>query len=273
MIYIQNMEKTLRFAPKNVPYLEANFLSEDQQVRYEEAVSQYDNQRARNTLSVPIKGSNLFKVLLLNQIGIRTASLPELDQIRLEDEDFLKGIYVDTPSIVLRGEGDSYELNDRLARYLEGKAKERGLDLEEPIVANGLRLRQDGNSAYGLNFLVDGETEMFEAPELRPENNYKKFTRQDERGMPIFENGGEKTFYTGSNRLSRLCLDDGPVLDSLLRYLGVSGDYGRVVVVSAGGTRAEFDDYLGKLRESKERELSDLQERYDRAESVLRGKA
>ncbi len=267
------MEKTLRFTPKNVPHLEANFLSEDQQAIYEDATSRYDNQRAKDTLNIPIRGSNLFKVLLLNQIGIRTASLPELDQIILGDEDFLKRMYVDAPSVVLRSEGTSYEANERLARYLEGKAKERGLDLREPIVANGLRLRQDINSAYGLNFLVDDETEMFEAPELRDENNRRKFTRQNERGMPIFENDGERTLYAGSTRLSRAVFGWGGGWYSGVGWLEGSNGGGRVVVVSAEGTRAEFDDYLGKLRESKERELSDLQERYDRAEAVLRGKA
>jgi hypothetical protein len=49
------------------------FLSEEEQTRYDAEIKKYGD-KARSILNIPIKGSNLFKVLLLNEIGIRTAT-------------------------------------------------------------------------------------------------------------------------------------------------------------------------------------------------------
>ena len=48
---------------------EARFLTEEEQARYEEACKPYTG-KARDSLAIPQAGSNLFKVLKLNEMGI-----------------------------------------------------------------------------------------------------------------------------------------------------------------------------------------------------------
>ena len=91
------MENLVTFVPK-VPTLKARFLSEDEQLAYEEACKMYKSERARKALNVPRNGSNFFKVNLLNQIGIRTATLAELDQIIIANDALLSGTYEDVSS-------------------------------------------------------------------------------------------------------------------------------------------------------------------------------
>ncbi|MFH1311046.1 MAG: hypothetical protein ABIH65_01430 [Nanoarchaeota archaeon] len=228
------MEKTIRFIPKNVPYLIAGFLSENEQKIYEDAIKKFNNERAKNSLDISIKGSNLFKVLLLNQVGIRTATLPELDQIIQLDNNFLNGTYEDVPSLVLRSNEDTYERNDYLAETLAKLIKKRKFN--EPVVMNGLELVEDGNSFYGLNFKRGKTFDYFEAPELNNKNNQQKFVRQDERGMPIFDKKGNRTLYTRDSGLSGLYLGRGLDLYSDGGSLAYSIDYGRVVVVGGEAT-------------------------------------
>ena len=228
------MEETVRFVPKNASHLEARFLSEDGQRKYEEAVKQFRNERAREVLRIPREGSNLFKVLLLNQIGIRTATLPELDQIVQGNEGFLRGFYTDAPSVVLRSNGDSYEPNHYLAKCFARLIRKR--KFREPVVINGLKLVEDNDSAYGLGFNRGKNFDFFEAPELSHENNGRKFITIDGRGMPVFDEKGTRTLYTRPDGLSGFCLSGGSDVDSGSGSLAVSYDSGRVVVVSAEGT-------------------------------------
>ena len=227
------MEKTIRFLPKDIPYLIAAFLSEEQQKAYEDAVRHFKNERARNVLNVPRNGSNLFKVLLLNQIGIRTVTLSELDQIVQADRDFLTGTFEDAPSVALRSNGDSYEPNDYLAKYLSRLIRKR--KFREPVVINGLGLKEDPHSPYGLSFNAK-RLDFFEAPELNHKNNHRRFKVLDKRGMPVFDDSGNRILYTRDSGLSRLYLGGDLYLDSNSGSLAVSYGDGRVVVVSAEGT-------------------------------------
>ena len=99
-------------------YPQARFLSKEEQARYEEACRSFSNPRAITSLNVPRNGSNLFKVLLLNQIGIRTASLGELESA-LENGLGLRGYYEDVASAVLRSpKDDDYSTNTFLSQSL-----------------------------------------------------------------------------------------------------------------------------------------------------------
>lgn len=236
-------EKTVRFVPKDIPYLIARFLSKSEQELYEEACQRY-NVKARETLNVSINGSNLFKVLLLNQIGIRTATMPELDQIIQADDSFLRGTFEDAPSVVLRSNGDFYEKNDYFAKSIARLIRKRKFDT--PIVVNGLKIVGDKNSPYGLGFKEGKNFHFFEAPELSHSNDLGRFSRQDERGMPIFADGGSRILYTKPDGLSRLCLRGDLCLYSNEKGLAFSGGYGGVVVVSAKGTSPKRQTQGGK---------------------------
>jgi len=74
-----------------------HFLTSAEQQRYEEACKSF-GAKAQASLNIEINGSNLFKVLLLNQIGIRTATLSELDLIARTNPKFLTGTYEDGSS-------------------------------------------------------------------------------------------------------------------------------------------------------------------------------
>ena len=68
---------SVKLIPKEISDLsfpEARFLSDEEQTRYESMYSNF-GEKAKRCLQIPKEGSNLFKVLLLNQNGIRTASI------------------------------------------------------------------------------------------------------------------------------------------------------------------------------------------------------
>ena len=96
MFYVENMEnERVRLIPRELieKAPEARFLSTGEQARYDEEVLKY-TEKGRDSLRIPIKGSNLFKVLLLNQIGIRTGTIPEIE-LAYENGLPLQGHYED----------------------------------------------------------------------------------------------------------------------------------------------------------------------------------
>ena len=224
------MVDILKFFPNDAPSLKVNLLSSDEQAIYNEAVKQFRNEKARDSLRVPLNGSNLFKVLLLNQIGIRTCILSELEQIVQSGNDILRSALVDTPSVVLRSYGDSFsEKNDYLAKTLAAFIKKR--DFNEPIVVNGLKLVEDNKSPYGLNFDKGSNFNYFEAPQLNDLNSRKKFVKLNEQGMPIFNNEGMRTLYTSPFGLTRLYLISHIGFHSNFGELAASIGMGRILVV------------------------------------------
>ena len=216
---------------KEAGFPTTRFLSEEEQARYKDSIKQFKG-KAYDTLNIPKNGSNLFKVVYLNEIGIKTASLSELE-LALENGLELEGFYEDTPSVVLRSNGDSYALNNYLAKLLAEEVQKRKEEtFKHSLVLNGLKLKEDSNSEYGL-ILVPGEDfSYFEAPELGSENHLKKFSRLGERGMPVFDKEGKRTLYTREDGLSRLYLGVDLDSDSGNVRLANSNEYGRVVVVS-----------------------------------------
>ena len=240
--------KIVREAYENAPT--ARHLNEQEQKDYEEACKSY-GKKAQESLNIPMKGSNLFKVLLLNQTGIRTATLDEIASLAESNPEFLKGFFEDSSSVALRSAGDSCANNDYLAKQLASLIRKR--KISKPIVISGLKIKEDNNSAYGLSFEKADNFNFFEAPELA--NNNRKFSRFDERGMPIFDETGDKTLYTRDNGLSRVYLDRYLNLNSGNEYLADSIGNGRVVVVSAKGATKNFEAYTPAQIEKELKEI------------------
>ena len=138
---------------REMTFPKARFLSQEEQGLYEEEIKQFTG-LAYKSLNIPKEGSNLFKVLFLNQIGIHTATLLQLEDVVENNPEFLIGHYEDTPSIVVRSNGDSYKQNEYIAKLLTKKVNIR--DFSYPWVLQGLEVKSDSNSAYGL-VLVPGE--------------------------------------------------------------------------------------------------------------------
>ena len=72
-------------------------------------------------------------------------------------------------------------------------------------------------------------------PEFAYANNGRKFSRTDERGVPIFDDKGKRKLYTRQEGLSWLCLSRNLNLGSGGDDLGDSSSDGRVVEKSAEG--------------------------------------
>jgi len=247
-------------------WLEARFLSEDEQTKYEYVCKRFNLDKARNSLNVPLQGSNLFKVLLLNQEGIRTATLPELE-CALENGMDLKGTYEDAPSVILRSKGDSYAPNDSLAKDLARKLKLRSF--KTPKIITGLRIIEDEDSDYGLSFDIK-DAQIIEAPDFDSKNHERKFLKINPDYSIEFNDAGKRTFYVKNDGLSRLYLGRNSSLDSDCSDLAGSSSYGRVVVVSAKGASQKFlESKLSDLQRDREQVNAEFETRYLQAKSVL----
>ena len=81
----------------------ARLHSAEEEQRYLESVdANFKSERAKEILK---RESNLFKIVYLNKIGIKTATLQELDLIAEIEPDFLRGHYEDANAVVLRSAG------------------------------------------------------------------------------------------------------------------------------------------------------------------------
>ena len=227
--------KELVLVPRNIVFPTARFLSPEEREAYEDAISQYSG-KAREFLDV--YGSNLFKILKLNEIfpnGKRIATLADLGQIVETDKDYLSGFFVDAPVVVLRSAGDSYQLNDSLAKSLAKQVRKR--TFKNPVIITGLEVEASNDSAYGLKFRKTDKTKVIDAPELANENDRRRFTKTDERGMPIFDKNGNRILYTRKSGLSRVNLDSQLNFGSSSVDLAFSSLGGRVIVINENDER------------------------------------
>lgn len=223
--------------------------------KYDESIKGYGS-RARKNLDKyslardgTILGSNSFMNAQLGWI-VPIATPAEVEKAVRANPDFFRGTYQDV-GLVLRSNGDEYRPNDFVARNLAEQAKKRTGKMPTPktpfrISLKGTSLKEDNSSDYGWVFVLGDETEVIEVPEFNPQNNGERFSKTDERGVPIFDNKGNRTFYAKSQGLSRLCLD---------WYLGL---------VSDGGSLA-YSDVIGRVSivEPRSGETAPRNFRYD----------
>jgi len=210
------------------PYVpKVSFLADEDMLKaYQESIESH-SRKARDSLNIfryengVIKGSNLFaniKIASLFPQEYRLALPSEVLQDLELNPDFFRENYEDL-GLVLRTNGDSYDPNDYNAKNLYKQLNHRGIKPSEEL-------------SYGLVQLLTDETQIIQAPELSHLNDRKRFSRADERGIPIFDGKGERIFYSGQGGLGRFCLDGGLGLYSgWYRDLADSDAVGRVAVV------------------------------------------
>ena len=204
------------------------------------AKSDYNNASVLNVLEYEngvVKGSNPFTAVLINQIikseGLRTATQADLEKILKINAFDLRGFYED-PALVLRNEGEPNKyLAQHLAKQIKARQNKNKNKYPVMIPLNGLELKNDQNSDYGLAFKLTDETEIIYAPELNNKNNNKTFSQTNENGLPIFNEQGNRNLYTISPGLSGLYLSGYLDLDSYCNDLAGSNSGGRVIVVSS----------------------------------------
>jgi len=248
---------------KEVEFPEARILSSEEQARYDGEIQKY-RKKAKSSLDVK---SNLWRVLLLNQMGIRTATLPELE-CALENDMDLKGFYEDAPSVILRSAGDSHTPNDYIAKGLAKKLKIRSF--KTPIIVNGLKIVEDNSSQYGLNFDTKN-AELTKALDFNNKNHNRKFSRINPDYSIEFDNDGTRTLYTRDNGVSRLCLGGDSDLDSGDEGLAGSGDDGRVVVVTGEASSQKIlDKYISDIKEESAKQIADIEQRTKKAKNYIR---
>ncbi|MBI2451624.1 hypothetical protein HYV50_00935 [Candidatus Pacearchaeota archaeon] len=184
-----------------------------------------------------VAGSNPFAVVLANQIlrpmGIRTATPADLGRILESSSLPLRRQYEDA-SLVVRTDKCSYDRNTPLAQDLVKQVRARGI---EPSTKNHIMIPLTGfdltnaDNQYGLAFQLRNDVELFEAPVLIGKNNNKRFSKTDDRALPIFDEGGERRLYTQDEGLSWLCLDSSLYVLSYGGDLAYSDGDGRVVLI------------------------------------------
>ena len=178
-----------------------------------------------------VKGSNPFAFVLLNQIlreeGRWVARPEDLEKCLSDVALDLKDTYGDS-ALVLRGNGDP---NEYLAKQLESQIRQRG-NFQYPIMIPlvGLNLKSDSDSPHGLGFELTASAELVYAPQFEHKNNSAKFNNADGKGLPIFDENGSRTLYTGEGGLRRLFRNWDLDLGARYGDLAVSSGGGRVVV-------------------------------------------
>lgn len=218
-----------------------------------------------------VAGSNSFSDSLMNELlneqGFRITRQSDLERLIKINPNYLNGTYEDT-GLALRDEKDpnSY-LAQNLIKQLESRMK---LKLPVMIPLTELSIENDPNSNYGLSFKLKECADIIYAPILNKQSG--KFSSEDvdeKSGLPKKLGNGDRTFYTRESGLSRLFLYRDLDLLSYVASLGGSGSDGRVVIVSGEAT-PNFDSYIQKLTEEKERQNAEIEAKYQKAVSFLK---
>ena len=175
---------------------------------------------------------------------IRLATQADLERA-LKAGVSLNGTYEDT-GLVLRTAGDTHEPNDYVAKNLAEQVRARDPKLGKlkvPVVIslNGLDLKRDSNSHYGLAFVLHDDAQLIDGEILRKGGQFKSQDIDAQTGLPTkLDAKGNRASYVTEQGLSWLCL--GRVLDlySGNWYLANSSSYGRVALVRGEAARTEF---------------------------------
>jgi len=195
-----------------------------------------------------VRGTNSLYLAAVNGIlrpkGMRTATPADLEEIiRNKALNFFE-TWVES-ALILRSDGnpDSYLAKDILKQL----GFRLGNDLCMPLMIplSDVELIEDVNSPYGLRFNLREDANATYTPQLWHENNGKRFSETDEKGLPIFAKKGKRTLSTEKSGLTVLCLSsvsgelnwdannpvDGGMADNFRSELAYTGSLGRVVVV------------------------------------------
>jgi len=268
--------------PKDIQFQEADFLREkfgrviDEQVRKKYKDLPAVTQPKYNKTTKLIEGSSILYTIAVNEqirpLSLRTATPKDLANILNSNVDLeLKGQYVDS-AIVIRSKDNP---NKEIAKYLAEQIKSiQKLKYPSMISLPNLNLKKDKKVPQGVLLELIENPEIIHAPQLAHKNNQKTFSKTDENGLPIFDKNGSRTLYTIDSGVSELAVGGGLGWDSGYDNGDGSGSGGRVVVVSTeGASQKILNNYVTKLQQEKERQIAQINEKYTKAENILKGKA
>jgi len=224
-----------------------------------------------------IKGSNIPGNILLSRVsGIQLAYPSQLEHAVRISPDYFKETYEDT-AFMLREDGDPNSSRNLIARDLYRQLKKRGIKPtpENParISLAGTILRSDRSMHLGIGYDITEETDVVQDSRFSYLNNERRFKITDEQGVPIFDSEGTRVFCTKQGGLSRFYFGRVLILDSnwkLDRCLSDSNADGRVAVVE-NFSSGNLDEYLARLSEEKDRQIAEVDNRYEQAMAIMRG--
>ena len=273
---------SVKLVPKGLQIQEVSFLADKDMLKaYQDRIrTKYNSKRARESLNIfreggVVQGSNSFANVEL--ASLRLALPSQVLHASELNPDFFERRYEDL-GLVLRTNGDPFRENDYNARNLHEQLEKRGFkpSPDEPVMISlrGLILERDENSYYGLIHRITDESQIVQAPELSRKNNGMRFSRTDERGIPIFDNKGERTFYAGQSGLGRFVLDGGlDLVSNWGRGLSDSGAGGRVAVIENFSSEKNrlMKSYLEELKEERDKQVAKLDIKYNKAVALMKG--
>jgi len=216
--------------------LQAHFLTREEHDEYTAALEMFTG-KARNSLDVKRNNSNIWQILLLNQIGITTATLPELELARDSRMPLEEGQSIGREIILVNTKG-SIDANWQLAQSLAEKLKIR--DWSNPYIVKGLKIVQNDSFYEGLDFDTRN-AEVIKAPNFHYSYNPIKFrTINHDYTIIKPDNTTKRTVYLPENGIATFTLTR--YADINVGSQELTAPYlGRAVVITPLEERAESD--------------------------------
>lgn len=208
---------------------------------------------------------------LVRPLGLRVTNLRDLS--RPEVMDIVKGKhYIDTPTFVLRSLKDSNERNLPLIKRISEEVEEANGKLELPFMIYGFDVKHwdEDQDGYGIDIIRRDDFSAIHDERLDGKYNGETFSEVDGLGLPLFDKNGARTWYARDQGLSRLFLDGNLDVVSIVGHLAFSSGIGRVVLVSAEGANANFNQYLSELEAEREKQKIAIDERFNQAMGILK---
>jgi hypothetical protein len=231
--------------------------------------------------NAPITDSNTFKLFAIDSVarGLDArVMLPEESALLLAAKRLPEqgNVYYDL-GVCLDFSGHNHDL----AVSLYEQILQKSLDLV-PAVVLGLEPKISDKISYGLEFFYGANSQIRHSPILA--NPTGNFDINDigllETGLPSKLGTGNRRFYPAKQKVSsidNLGLSGfflGWSLGLVSGYVRLAGSSsgGRVVLVtSEAGSQNFLNEHLAKLQQERERQNAAIQERYSKAEAILRG--
>lgn len=163
----------------------------------------YDEERG-------ICGSTSFAVAaidtILRPIGIRVMNLQ--DASRPEVLAVIKNrFYADIPYLVVQSHHDFCDSNKKLLETIISLSEQKQGTVKFPFMVSGFTPVLDQNGSYGQTIITRHDFSVIADERLSEKNSGKSFDNVDERGIPIFDRKGKRTFYAKGNGLSGVYVD------------------------------------------------------------------
>jgi len=117
--------------------------------------------------------------------------------------------YIDSRAWVVRSREDTnYPKNNSLLTTIYELAEKTEGSIKEPFMIEGFNLIPNSeDNGYGLTLVARSDFKVIQDERFGGKYDRRKFSEVDELGIPNFDRGGNRTWYTRDLGLSRLCLD------------------------------------------------------------------